>query len=262
MPYQSCNTRSHRNLGVLPALASVLLTILLGGCSSVPPPELQPSKGLGANPSAIHLFAGVDTSGSFQPHLPEAADLLLGVTRRMVPGTDYLTVLELDRNSAEVYDNAVPDSTEILQDDLTNAFGSEPACGGTLPEDFFTDIAARVSSERDPCVITLTSDGDEDGVPAKAEPVLCHVGDVLADNAHVRAVVLIGIAPENRASWRHRFRALDAARRLFILNLDSSAVDETAEIITSARQAGRFPAPRASQTIAGHTKRRTDHVSV
>ena len=229
------------------AVISLMLILLMGltfslltGCSTTPSPGTPAAPGAAAGTGAIHLYFGADTSGSFQPHLPEITDLLLKIIRFLTPGRDHLTVLKLDSDCEEVFDGFVPESGETFEPVLISAFNKVPVHSGTHPEAFFDEVVQRAAQQQGPCAVVFGSDGDFDGVPEAGKPAIDQAAKALAADSKVRAVILVGIMSENRHYWRKHFSALDRSRRLFFLNLDANTAAGISDILDSAQQAGAF----------------------
>lgn len=193
--------------------------------------------GYGRPPKAVpgvQAFVGIDDSVGVEPHLGQETNLLAALNGHLDPDRDRLTLLRVNFVTTEFFDDPAPESGGQLRDLLAYTFHARPAHHGTRPSLFFDEVARSASWRAGPCVVVLLGDGDQDFASPQEEAALRAAGRALADNPHVKDVVICGISPANRAAWHRRFSALDVSNRLHLMPLDQAALDKISASVAAA----------------------------
>jgi|GEM_PF-2355448 len=173
---------------------------------------LRPSAPQG---SAVRLIAGIDTSDSVRDQ-DTAGGTLLGrciaclarLSARLDQHRDRVTIIRIDREAREFYDQNAPRSREKFQWLLISETRPAAKVGGTFPAKFWAKAAERAQGVTVPVAVCLFSDSDNDDLSATARSEMQHAAKLLADNPHVVAVCCYGAHSKNWENLRTVFAPL------------------------------------------------------
>lgn len=173
------------------------------GCGHTPP----------APAAARHLYVGLDVSGSAQGQKADFLAATVGVAEGLSPDDDKVTLLRLDRDTREFYDDPVRD-TSLFATVLAEETTRPNPQSRTLPAPFWQAVAERAEADGGAVWVCLLSDGDNDDLRPASWDDMARAAARLARNPHVRAVVIAGARPENWAQLRQCFGPLGARLHL------------------------------------------------
>lgn len=189
------------------------LTLLVGGCGrpTIPSAASSGSASLvNGNDSGRprHLYAGLDTSASWRPHLGVSAMLCARQALGLDPDHDRLTLYRLDSTTREFFDDPAPESGDRLQRTIVTEVASVSETRGTFPALFWTAAAARAEADAGPVTVEVFSDGDNDDLTARSASTIRAAARRLAANPRVSGVWVFGAEPRNWAILRAEFAPL------------------------------------------------------
>jgi len=176
-------------------MLALFLSMMLIGCA---PREPQPP---------LHVFVGLDRSGSALPHLETFLRTVVEVGERLSPERDRLTCYRLDDGVREWYDGPAPADPEGFQLVAVQAVEREARQRGTRPGLFFQEVARRLAQEpADARVVVLCLwDGGDDDQSAAHQADARRALRALAADPRVVRVALVGLGDDTRIGLRERF---------------------------------------------------------
>jgi len=212
------------NQGNKRPLAGLLAAGLLAGCGHPTPGTAGPGR---------HVYAGLDTSGSWRPYLGVSAALCARQALRLDPDRDRLTLYRLDSGTREFSDGPAPESADRLQRTIIAEAQAVSPTRGTFPARFWAAVADRVGQDRGPAVIEVFSDGDNDDPSARSRAEIRRAAARLAACPRVSGVWAFGAAARNWATLRAEFAPLGERFHL------CGPTEMTADRVAAALDGGR-----------------------
>lgn len=203
-------------------LIAGLAVLGLSGCGTSPSGPTAPAR---------HVYAGLDTSGSWRPYLGLSATLCAGQVVNLEPGRDKLTLYRMDSTTREFSDGLAPESGDDLQSVIVTEVQAKSTASGTFPARFWQAVAERTDADPIPAVVEAFTDGDNDDLSAQSSKAIQDAVKRLAANPHVESVCIFGAAPRNWATLRAEFAPLGSRFHL------CSPPEMTPERVAAALQA-------------------------
>jgi hypothetical protein len=155
----------------------------------------------------VQMFVGLDTSSGADGQLGGWAYLATRFSARLDARQDTLTLYTVADKTEEFFSTA-PESEPAMRDRILGQVNHAPKKRGTYPALFWSKVQQRSVDVPDPCLILLLSDGDNDAGTAESHAAIRAAAEKLANQKNVKAVVLIGVNPENFESLRQDFQPL------------------------------------------------------
>jgi hypothetical protein len=183
---------------------------------------------------AVHVYIGLDASGSARRDRGRYAVLTKGLTEQLQAGQDRLTLYRVDRETHEFSDGVYDGNVEVTLKTLAVEVKAPARQSGTLPAKFWQQAAEHVRQDHGPVVICLMSDGDNDDMRAASWQQM-HVDALrLAQCRQVRAVVVCGARAENWERLRAALAPLGS--RLHLLSPTQLDAETLPPYLERARQ--------------------------
>lgn len=125
------------------------------------------------------------------------------------PGVDSLVVWKVDNRCHEIFSGSAPASMdEFARRFLAALSGNSDEPSRT--DKFWTAVAERASSCREPFGVVFATDGFTEGVDAEGHRRIAEAARRLAANPYLRAVRIVGAAPGTREQIRKDLAAVGA----------------------------------------------------
>lgn len=194
------------------AVVFAVLGCLAGGC------------GRAAKRQAVRVLVGWDTSGSNRSRLPEDTRLGMRLIRRLDPDRDTIKLYRVDHQVDVFYDQRPPASREALQQLLVQELQPRARKRMTRPVSFWRQALADIGKSRQPSVIVLLTDGENDDQSPRARGELRAVAKELARSEHLQRVCIWGVKNASRGPLQRDFAVL--GDRLSIHGFTDVLIDE------------------------------------
>ena len=188
----------------------------------------------GSATQALHIYIGLDTSGSARAHLGGYTLLSGQISARLHSGKDRLTLFRVDDTTQEFSNHAASGSMEDTLTDIAHNVRALSPRPCTKPAVFWKEAARRASMDSARSVIVLFSDGDNDDMTAASQAEICAAARQIASCASVQAVLICGAEPRNWKTLRAAFAPL-GDHRFLLLNPAEMDILPIAEALETAR---------------------------
>lgn len=197
--------------------------------------SLSTTTGCSLRPNAmLHVYAGLDASGSARKHLGNYVIVTKGVTEQLLPERDWLTLFRVDNETREFMDEPCSGDTEQNFKTLVEEVRTQSKQSRTLPAKFWETVLERVSTDTRPSLILLFSDGDNDDLRPASWKAIRQYATQLAACRHVKAVVFCGATKENWAKIRAAFAPLGP--RLHLKSPNQLTEEAVTSLVEKARE--------------------------
>lgn len=159
--------------------------------------EVSPPAVLPTETNARSVVVGVlDTSASNRGSLPADTEELAKVPLIIGPGT-WLSALRCDDKVQELYSGPMPESDEALINELGPKLGPVSNRDNTYLNPLFDQLVDRLKKLKGRCVIIIWTDGYAEGTTRQGHEDVLRDAKLLAENSHVAAIFIVGVAPAN-----------------------------------------------------------------